>query len=258
MKNRLFLIQPCSRRIVALFCCLFSVSLVFCQMKSTTSKSQFMVQVDENTIVKDSLGNRMAFPIVMKLLSGGAYTLDPVRDKNGKAYEYKLRATKKADAGNRETVIRNPGEENLPKPKIGDTLPAFEMADMNGTIISQNDLKGKVVVINFWFSLCKPCLYEMPAINELAASYKGRNDILFLAPNWEKREPIEKFMTIQKMEYRVFPEAIPMIDALKIRAYPTSLVVGKDGKITASYAGGMVGIEGLLKTAIDAALERQY
>ncbi|MBK7149971.1 MAG: TlpA family protein disulfide reductase [Bacteroidetes bacterium] len=244
------------RRMVMIFCCLISIGFSYGQMKSTTSKSQFMVQVDENTVVKDSLGNRIAFPMVMKLLSGGAYTLDPVRDKNGKAYEYKLRAAKRTDAGNRETVIRNPGEENLPKPRLGDTLPAFELKDMNGHTVTKTDLIGKVVVINFWFSLCKPCLYEMPAINELAATYKGRSDILFLAPNWEKREPIEKFMTMQKMEYLVFPEAIPLIDALKIRAYPTSLVVGKDGKITASYAGGMVGIEGLLKTAIDSALAR--
>lgn len=229
---------------------------VYTQIKSTTSKSQFMVQVDENTVVKDSLGNRLAFPVVMKLLAGGAYTLDPVRDQSGKVSEYKIRPVKAGDSGKRETIMRNPGEENLPKPRIGDTIPEFTITSLQDKIYKLEDLKGKVVVINFWFSLCKPCLYEMPAINELAAGYVGRDDILFLAPNWEKKAVIEKFMELQPMIFVPFAEAFSLIDGLKIRAYPTSIVVGKDGKISASYAGGLIGIENFLKKDIDAALAK--
>ncbi len=226
------------------------------QMKSTTSKSQFTVQVDENTVVRDSLGNRVAFPVVMKLLAGGAYTLDPVRDKNGKSTEYKIRPVNQGDTGKRQTVMRTPSSENFSKPKVGDAIPAFSITSIDGKVYNLSNLKNKVVVINFWFTLCKPCLYEIPAMNEMAAAYASREDVLFLAPGWEKKDLIDKFIEKQKMSFVVFAEAFSLIDALKIRAYPTTIVVGKDGKITASYSGGLIGIENILKKDIDAALAK--
>lgn len=236
---------------------LFVFVQINAQSSTSTGKGQFMVQVNENTIVKDSTGTRLPFPQVMKALSSGKFTLDPIKDKNGKSTgEYRLRPTRDTDAGKRETIVRTPGSEQLPKPEPGDTLPDFTLVDIKGDTISRADLANKIVVINFWFSICKPCIYEIPDINKLAAEYKENTDLVFLAPNWEKKYTVEKFLELQKFDYRVFAEANDFINKMKIRAYPTHLIIKRDGTIFSSYAGGMPGIEELLKKDIETVLKQ--
>lgn len=237
--------------------CIFLCLLFAIAVNAQQTTKQFMVQVNENTVIKDSLNHRISYPVAQKLLASGNYTLDPIRDSNGKSTgEYRIRQVKPTDAGNRELIVRAPGTEELPKPKVGEQIPDFECTDINGKKISLADLKGKIIVINFWFSVCKPCLYELPYINQMALDFALRDDIVFLAPNWEKPEPIKKLMEIQPMIYTPIPEANAMISAFKVRAFPTHIIADKTGKITASYAGGMPGIEELLRKDIKALLQQ--
>lgn len=240
-----------------LFCLLLCLQFAFAAHAQQSTR-QFMVQVNENTVIKDSLNHRISYPLAQKLLASGSYTLDPIRDANGKSTgEYRIRQVKPTDAGNRELIVRSPGAEELPKPKIGEQIPDFECIDINGKKISSADLKGKIVVINFWFSVCKPCLYELPYINQMAIDFALRDDVVFLAPNWEKPEPIKKLMEMQPMIYTPIAEANAMISAFKVRAFPTHIIADRNGKITTSYAGGMPGIEELLRKDIKALLEQQ-
>ena len=52
--------------------------------------------------------------------------------------------------------------------KPGESAPNFQLRDMNGQIVSLSDLRGKVVLINFWASWCTPCVRETP---DLKAAY---------------------------------------------------------------------------------------
>jgi thiol-disulfide isomerase/thioredoxin len=199
--------------------------------KTTTHRTQFSVSLNENTVILDSANKRISYPNVLKMVATGAYTLDPLRDKGGNATgEFRVRLKKTDDAGKREVKLESAGNEYWQKPNVGDTVPAFTMAAMNDSIINSMQLRGKIVVISFWFSVCKPCLYEMPEINELAAGYKGNDNVVFLAPDWETKEVIKKFMEVQPFSYIAIPEAHPLIDAMKIHIYPTHLVIGRDGK----------------------------
>ena len=232
----------------------FILSLFF--FTAAAQKSSFKVQIDEHTMVRDSFGTRIPYNALIKMLSTGSYTLDPVRDKSGRITEYELRNATAADKGKRETIAKIPGAENLPGPKVGAMMPYFETYLMDSTVISSDDLKGKVVVMNFWFTLCKPCIYEMPDLDSLVEIYKGRKDIVFLAPNYEKLSKVKAFIAKQPISYKVCPEAVSLIDKFGVGVYPTHLVISRTGKILNSYVGGLPGIENILKRDIDNALKQ--
>lgn len=230
-------------------------SLFFFSAQAQKSSS-FRVQIDEHTLVRDSFGTRIPYNSLIKMLSTGNYTLDPVRDKSGHITEYELRKASSADKGKRETQARIPGAEHLPGPKVGDMMPYFETYLMDSSTISSDDLKGKVVVMNFWFTQCKPCIYEMPDLDSLVAQYKGRKDVVFLAPNYEKLSKVKAFIAKQPISYKICPEAVSLIDKFGVGVYPTHLVISRTGKILNSYVGGLPGIENILKRDIDNALKQ--
>ena len=58
--------------------------------------------------------------------------------------------------------------------------PDFLATDSNGNKIKLSALKGKVVLLDFWATWCKPCIKEMPKSKELRESFKDRDDVVFL------------------------------------------------------------------------------
>lgn len=64
--------------------------------------------------------------------------------------------------------------------KLGELAPNFRLRDLNGHSVSLSDLRGKVVLLNFWATWCGPCRVEMPAMEELYRTF-SRNDFEILA-----------------------------------------------------------------------------
>ena len=64
--------------------------------------------------------------------------------------------------------------------KPGEQAPNFQLRDMDGQIVSLSDLRGKVVLVNFWATWCGPCRVEMPAMERLYRTY-DRKDFEILA-----------------------------------------------------------------------------
>ena len=58
--------------------------------------------------------------------------------------------------------------------RIGSPLPDFSMTDLEGHTISSADLRGKVVLIDFWATWCGPCKKEMPGYQKLLDRYGSR------------------------------------------------------------------------------------
>ena len=64
--------------------------------------------------------------------------------------------------------------------KPGEQAPNFQLRDMEGRIVSLSELRGKVVLVNFWATWCGPCRVEMPAMERLYRTY-DRKDFEILA-----------------------------------------------------------------------------
>ena len=64
--------------------------------------------------------------------------------------------------------------------KLGEPAPNFQLRDMNDRLVTLSDLRGKVVLLNFWATWCGPCRVEMPAMEQLYRMF-SRKDFEILA-----------------------------------------------------------------------------
>src|ERR1700737_99763 len=67
-----------------------------------------------------------------------------------------------------------PKQNGIPAGEIGSRLPGFSVKDLQGREISSADLRGKVVLVDFWATWCQPCKKEMPGYQKLVDRYRSR------------------------------------------------------------------------------------
>jgi thiol-disulfide isomerase/thioredoxin len=71
-----------------------------------------------------------------------------------------------------------PKEAVVAAGKIGSRLPDFSLKDLQGQEVSSDDLRGKVVLIDFWATWCQPCKKEMPGYQQLMDRYGQRGFVV--------------------------------------------------------------------------------
>ncbi|MEM7054028.1 MAG: TlpA disulfide reductase family protein [Pseudomonadota bacterium] len=64
---------------------------------------------------------------------------------------------------------------------VGDAMPAFRHADINGQLVSHEDFAGQPVLVNFWATWCAPCVREMPMFQDYAESKADRLQLVGIA-----------------------------------------------------------------------------
>ncbi len=131
--------------------------------------------------------------------------------------------------------------------------PGFELRDLNGQLCTSAQLKGKIVVLNFWFIACKPCVNEMPVLNSISDRYNPEK-VVFLAFTPDHQTEIAVFLKSHRFKYRVFPDAAKLTGPYNIFAYPTSMVIDPNGIVRFIQTGGP-DIARNLPAAINAALK---
>lgn len=224
-------------------------------LSAQTKAKAYSYTLTGSSIVKDTQGNRVDVASAGQLLNTGKYEIEPVSDGNGNVKEFVIKP-KLSSTTAQKAEIESGGYSSavIPGPKQGQTLPEFSVTDINGKTYKSADLKGKVVVMNFWFSRCVPCKNEIPELNALKEKYKNNTEVVFLAPNWETAETIKQFTATTKFNYNIIPDANDLIAKLQVKAYPVNLVVGKDGRVINSYVGGIAAVDQLLTQDINKAL----
>jgi thiol-disulfide isomerase/thioredoxin len=108
---------------------------------------------------------------------------------------------------------------------------------LDGAPIDSEQLRGKVVVANFWFTGCGPCKAEMPDLNRLKREFAGK-EVVFLAFTFEKDEAVlRRFLKEYPFEYTIVPGADAVAAALGIESYPSHVIISPEGKIESMLVG---------------------
>jgi len=119
-------------------------------------------------------------------------------------------------------------------------MPDFTAKTISGNTITMKELKDKVVVINFWFIDCHPCIAELPALNKLVEDYRDKN-VVFLAITYETLKRLnEDFFPKYKFDFTIMPDAKAVTHMFNASGYPTTYIVDKKGIINTAWCGGSI------------------
>jgi len=116
----------------------------------------------------------------------------------------------------------------------GQQIPEFNLISISGDTIRSMDLKGKVVLINFFATWCKPCLMELPHVQkDVWDKYGKRTDFsLLVIGRGHDASEIIKFQKKYEFDLPLFPDKDKNIYKLFADKYiPRNYIIDKDGKV---------------------------
>jgi cytochrome c biogenesis protein CcmG, thiol:disulfide interchange protein DsbE len=137
----------------------------------------------------------------------------------------------------------------------GGLAPDFTLETFDGQTLRLSDLRGKVVMINFWASWCGPCRLEAPELQSAWEFYQDRDDVVFLGIAYADNGPRSlEFIAEFGITYLNGPDLGTRIsEAYNIQGVPETFIIDKEGKIAQFIYAGVT--ETQLRNAIDPLLE---
>ena len=116
-------------------------------------------------------------------------------------------------------------------PQEGTSAPVFEAPMLDGGVVNTEKLKGKVIVLNFWFIGCPGCMAEIPKLNALRAKYSSNDDIEFIAVAPNTDDELRTFFSTERFDYEIVGQARSVLNLFAFKGFPRNIVIGRDGRI---------------------------
>ena len=118
--------------------------------------------------------------------------------------------------------------------------PPSTFTTLEGKTLTLDELRGKVVLVNFWATSCPGCVKEMPDMVEIYKQYKARGfEIIAVAMSYDPPNYVQSFVQTRQLP---FPVALD-VNGEHARAFgnvqltPTTFIIGKDGHILEQKLG---------------------
>jgi len=123
---------------------------------------------------------------------------------------------------------------------IGSEAPDFTLENDKGESVTLSDLRGQVVVLDFWATWCGPCKVAMPGVQELHEEFADQPVRIFGVNCWEQgssQAAVDYFRGEKDYTYGLLLEGDSVADAYRVTGIPTFYVIGPDGKIVHRSVG---------------------
>jgi thiol-disulfide isomerase/thioredoxin len=136
--------------------------------------------------------------------------------------------------------------------------PAFTLPDGHGAPVSSADLRGKVVLVDFWASWCVPCLKSFPWLTAMQAKY-GARGLVVVGINLDKSQAdAQRFLGRVPHDFTLLydPEG-STARSFAVKAMPSSFLLDRRGGLVLEHGGFRDADQTVLESAIAAALENR-
>lgn len=144
-----------------------------------------------------------------------------------------------------------------PSPREGFLAPDFTLDTLDGNQVTLSELRGKILVINFWATWCPPCREETPALEKVYEQYKD-SGMVILGVNLTDQDSVsevEFFVQEFKLTYPILLDRDGSVSALyQLKGLPTTLFVNREGIIRTVVVGGPMS-ETFIRSRVEALLK---
>ena len=118
----------------------------------------------------------------------------------------------------------------------------FELQDLDGNPMRLSQFRGHPVIVDFWATWCPPCRKQIPELKDLYSRYHKSKGLEIIGVACDTIQgdgvrDIGPFVREFKINYPVLVASAPVVDSLGVEAIPTTLFIGRDGRLVQKVMG---------------------
>jgi peroxiredoxin len=118
-------------------------------------------------------------------------------------------------------------------PELNAIAPPFTLPALAGDNVRLADLRGRVVIINFWATWCEPCEFEIPELQAVYQRYKARGLRLLAVNLGESRPAVQQWVDTLGLTFDVLLDERQQVAAqYQLRGQPSTYIISPEGMIT--------------------------
>lgn len=136
---------------------------------------------------------------------------------------------------------------------VGEKVPGFTFSTFGGEQIDIKQYEGKVILVNFWASWCKPCEQEARELEEAYQYYKKDGEVVFLGLTYVDTEPNSlEYLRKFGITYPNGPDLATKISQMfRVRGVPETFIIDKEGRLASFKAGPFSSTEEIIELIDD-------
>jgi peroxiredoxin len=149
-------------------------------------------------------------------------------------------------------------DKNEPEPELlkpGTIAPDLVLDGVDGKRVTLSKLRGKVVLLDYFFIGCYPCMLSIKPLNNIHEKYKKQNVVVVSITHRDSKKAVMEFRKNTNLRYPIYVNGRDAVKSYLVSGFPTFYIIDKKGKIVNAFVGYDDGLEKKVISAIDKLLK---